>query len=136
MKTSAIFFGFGLLFGCSGPSGYDLPPPLRGIQEQILHCEYENALAILQQFTVIGNEAEKSFSFEQMGIIYQDAGDNQEFDHTLERFMFSKTGRTLHSQNVLEKWNASWRNLREKRAYFTGNASCKKEKMPKKQMKK
>ncbi|WP_188009135.1 hypothetical protein [Grimontia hollisae] len=114
----------GLMTGCSYVSTYGVHGKLLATEQQLIECEYETALDMLQRFTVIGSNKEKSLAFELMGVVYQEKMDLEAFNHTVDRFLFSEMGRAANRADVIYKWNDSRRTIREKRIYELGRAEC------------
>lgn len=125
MKSFMLAFCIVLLNGCSVFSTYGLHPSLLDSEQYVVDCNYEMALDTLQKFTVIGSNKEKTFSFELMGIIYQEKKKASEFNHTVERFLFSKMGRGVDRAWVIETWNGKRQKIREKRRDKMGVLECK-----------
>lgn len=124
MKLLMPIFFIALLTGCSLFPTYGFNPKLLASEQQIVDCEFETALATLQQFTVIGSDKEKGFALELMGVIYQEKMELAEFNHTVERFLFSQVGRGKNREMVILQWNEKSRQIQQKRVYQIGVAEC------------
>lgn len=130
MRLFLLLLGTASLYGCSVFSTLDVNRKLIETKQQIVHCQFESALDTLQQYTVIGNSDEKTFAFEYMGVIYQDSKEYKEFDHTVDRFMFSKAGKERQREHVIEQWHKTLQEIRHQRVYETGVTECIKEAKP------
>lgn len=124
MKIKLCFISAILLVGCSYIKPYGLNEPLEIAKSKIINCDYEPALDILQQYTVIGSNLEKSKAFEYMSIIYLEKDQQEQFNHTIDRFLFSKIGRSQVPQQVLDKWHKTSLNIKDERFYQLGYMDC------------
>lgn len=124
MKLLMPIFFIALVTGCSLFPTYGFSQKLLASEQQIVDCEFETALATLQQFTVIGSDKEKGFALELMGVIYQEKMELAEFNHTVERFLFSTVGRGKNREMVILQWNEKSRQIQQKRVYQIGIAEC------------
>lgn len=124
MKSFMPVFFIALLNGCSFYSMFGMNNQLFDTEQQVVQCEYELALDTLQKYTVVGSESEKAFSLELMGVIYQEKGEVDEFEHTVDRFLFSKMGRGADRAVVIEKWTEKARKIRNKRVYEIDVLEC------------
>lgn len=124
MRQALILAITVMIGGCSYVSTYGVHGKLLSAEQQVVECEYEAALDTLQRFTVIGSSKEKAKAFELMGVVYQEKMDLEAYNHTVDRFLFSETGRGEYREVVIENWNESRRNIREKRLYALGRAEC------------
>lgn len=93
-------------------------------KQHIIQCQYEKALDRLHQLTVTGNPIQKQAAFEFMGVIYSEKSDLSAFNHTLERFLFSRAGRNQNRQAVIRQWHKSQKSIRKMRLNQHGKAEC------------
>lgn len=119
-----------VLTGCAIPKvddlmgSYGINSDLSQARYQALHCRFEPALDTLQQYTVIGSNREKAYSFELMGIIYAERNEYDMFDHTVERYLFSEMGKHKDKGQVVLSWQSALDQLRLERAQEMGQDKC------------
>ncbi|WP_407330412.1 hypothetical protein [Enterovibrio sp. 27052020O] len=113
-----------IMVGCTYVPTYGVHGKLLSTEQQIIDCQYEAALDILQRFTVVGSSKEKARAFEYMGVVYQEKMDLEAFNHTVDRYMFNDVGRGADRAAVIQNWNETRRDIRERRVYVLGQAEC------------
>ncbi len=123
MKNVSVFLFSVFLFSCSTIK--PLPPAMSGAVEQIRDCQYEAALDTLQQLSITANHDKKSFAFKYLGVIYREKGDLKNYNHTLERFLFSRAGRAFQKHEVISDWVIAEDEIKEARRYLFGKSECK-----------
>ncbi|SIN87924.1 hypothetical protein [Salinivibrio sp. ES.052] len=121
------------LVGCSLPKMSDLwrnystiglNEALRGAQQDLIHCRYDKTLDTAQRYTVIGTEREKVRAFELMGIAYSEQENVAEFDHTLQRFLFSTPGRSMTASQVQMQWQQAQLDIEHQREAALSQTHC------------
>lgn len=122
-----------LLVGCSLPNMSDLwrnystiglNEALRGAEQDLIHCRYDNTLDTAQRYTVIGTAREKARAFELMGIAYSEQENAAEFDHTLQRFLFSEPGRVMTAPQVQIQWQQAQLDIEHQRETALSQTHC------------
>ncbi|WP_131825634.1 hypothetical protein [Salinivibrio sharmensis] len=122
-----------LLVGCSLPKTSDLwrnystiglNEALRGAQQDLVHCRYDKTLDTAQRYTVIGTAREKTRAFELMGIVYSEQENNAEFEHTLQRFLFSEPGRPMTASQVQMQWRQAQIDIEHQREAVLSQTHC------------
>lgn len=122
-----------LLVGCSLPNMSDLwrnystiglNEALRGAQHDLIHCRYDKTLDTAQRYTVIGTDREKVRAFELMGIAYSEQENAAEFDHTLQRFLFSAPGRAMTASQVQMRWQQAQLDIEHQREAALSQTHC------------
>ncbi len=122
MKTISTIFFLIILSSCISSK----PPPLfiSGSIEQIIDCQYEAALDTLHQLTITVKHEQKSHAFKYLGVVYREKGDLVNFNHTVDRFLFSRAGRVFQKHEVISDWVMAEREIKEARRQFIGKSEC------------
>lgn len=119
--------------GCAVPQFSDLwrnystiglNEELRGAQQALVHCRYDNTLDIAQRYTVVGTDREKARAFELMGVSYDEQENTHEFNHTLQRFLFSESGKAMSESQVLMQWRQARLQIEHERELALGQTHC------------
>ncbi|RXJ74091.1 hypothetical protein CS022_05505 [Veronia nyctiphanis] len=114
MKSARVIVLFALLIACSPATLRNFVPnemsdvaiskELDLAHDKVINCHYFEALDTFQQYTVIGSRPERIFAYRWLGVLYLEMMNFDEFNHTVDRFLFSRAGRGQDREKVVLNW--------------------------------